>query len=203
MSSKPTNDNIFIGIDAGTSVIKAVAFSAAGDTLAVASRANSYRTLSNGGVEQNMERTWNDTLAVLKELIVANPDYAERVVSISVTGQGDGTWLLDTQGRPVQAAWLWLDARSSRQVEQIIQSPHYEEIFGLTGASVNVCQTRSQLRWMLEHTPEVVEKTAVSLHCKDYLYFNLTGVLATDPSEGVSNSARCAHEHTTIASLRT
>lgn len=193
MSSKPTNDNIFIGIDAGTSVIKAVAFSPTGDTLGVTSRANTYHTLSNGGVEQNMERTWNDTLAVLQELVAANPEYAKRVVSISVTGQGDGTWLLDKHGVAVQDAWLWLDARSGRQVEEIIQSSQYEDIFRLTGASVNVCQTRSQLRWMLEHTPEVVEKTAVSLHCKDYLYFKLTGELATDPSEGVS----------TFGSLRT
>ena len=60
--------DVLIGVDAGTSVIKAVAFDLTGAQLAVASRRNSYATLPNGGVEQDMRRTWTDTAAVLAEL---------------------------------------------------------------------------------------------------------------------------------------
>ena len=197
-------DDILIGIDAGTSVIKAVAFSTIGEMLGVASRANSYHTLDNGGVEQNMQATWDTTLAVLQELIAANPGFADRVISISVTGQGDGTWLLNEHGEPTHDAWLWLDSRSTKQVEAITHSPHYADIFEVSGSSVNVCQTASQLRWMLEHNPRPVQKAAVVLHCKDYLYFKLTGKLATDPSEGVSTFGSLAtrtYDEKVIANL--
>ena len=60
--------DILIGIDAGTSVIKAVAFDLSGRQLAIASRQNHYATLPGGGVEQDMARTWNDAAAVVREL---------------------------------------------------------------------------------------------------------------------------------------
>jgi erythritol kinase len=60
--------DILIAIDAGTSVIKTVAFSLAGDQLAIASRPNSYATPGPGQVEQDMPRTWADCAASLREL---------------------------------------------------------------------------------------------------------------------------------------
>src|SRR6202035_3705021 len=89
--SSMTRD-ILIGIDAGTSVIKAVAFSLAGEQIAVAARPNVYRTLGGGQVEQDMNRTWADCAATLRELTERVPDLAHRVVALAVTAQGDGTW---------------------------------------------------------------------------------------------------------------
>ena len=101
------NSAIIIGIDAGTSVIKSVAFAIDGTQLAVASIANSYVTLPDGGAEQDMARTWADTVATLKQLAEKIPNLAARLIAISVTGQGDGMWLIDKAGSPVAPAWLW------------------------------------------------------------------------------------------------
>jgi sugar (pentulose or hexulose) kinase len=60
--------DILIAIDAGTSVIKAVAFTLAGDQIAIAARPNSYDTPGPGQVEQDMPRTWADCAATLREL---------------------------------------------------------------------------------------------------------------------------------------
>ena len=91
-------DGVIIGIDAGTSVLKSVAFTLTGEKIAVAVIPNSYVTLPNLGVEQDMARTWRDAAATLKELVAKVPNLGARLVAIAVTGQGDGTWLIDKQG---------------------------------------------------------------------------------------------------------
>jgi len=176
---------VLIGIDAGTSVIKAVAFTAVGEALAVSSVLNQYRNEADGTSEQDIKQTWTSTLQVLAQLLDENKGMASRVIGIAVTGQGDGTWLLGKDGEPVHDAWLWLDSRSVAEVEALEASAGMPLIYERTGTGINVCQMRAQMNWMKQHTPDVLDQAAVSFHCKDYLYFKLTGVQATDPSEGV------------------
>lgn len=177
--------DVLIGIDAGTSVIKAVAFTADGDELASRNRSNHYVTLAGGGVEQGIQRTLDDTLAVLAELVAGEPAIAAQVVGIAVTGQGDGTWLVDANHQPVHDAWLWLDSRSADEARAIEAMPAYAEVYARTGTGVNVCQMRTHLVWMQRHAPELLRRAATAYHCKDWLYHGLTGERATDPSEGV------------------
>lgn len=177
--------DVLIGIDAGTSVIKSVAFSPEGEQLAVASRRNSYAVLPNGGVEQDMKRTWADTAATLQALSEQVPDLAARCLALSVTGQGDGTWLIDGAGEPLHDAWLWLDGRAASEAREIAASDGIDTIYRTTGTGVNVCQMRSHLKWMKRHAPDLLARAETALHCKDWLYFKLTGMRASDPTEGV------------------
>lgn len=176
---------VLIGIDAGTSVIKAVGFGRDGREIAQASRPNRYASLPGGGAEQDMARTWADTAAVLRELGTRIDGLARRVVGLGVTGQGDGTWLIDGDGAPVGDAWLWLDARAGGEAAALASSDSAAEVYRLTGTGVNTCQMRSQLRWMMRHAPDRLARAATALHCKDWLHFRLTGIRATDPTEGV------------------
>ena len=177
------NDGVIIGIDAGTSVLKSVAFTLAGEQIAVAAIQNSYVTLPNLGVEQDMARTWRDAAATLKELVAKIPNLANRLVAIAVTGQGDGTWLIDKKGEPVAPAFLWLDARAASIAEEFVNSKNYAAHYARTGSGVNACQTSTHLVWLKRNAPELLSQATTSFHCKDWLYFNLTGVRCTDPSE--------------------
>jgi erythritol kinase (D-erythritol 1-phosphate-forming) len=176
-------DGVIIGIDAGTSVIKSVAFSTDGAQLTAAAVPNHYVTLPDGGAEQDMSQTWADTATTLKQLTEQVPNLASRLIAISVTGQGDGMWLIDKQGKPVAPAWLWLDARAADIVEEFTTSDHYAAHYERTGTGVNVCQMNVQLAWMQRHRPEFLTRATHAFHCKDWIYFNLTGDRATDPSE--------------------
>jgi len=177
--------DILIGIDAGTSVIKAVAFQLDGTRAGIATRRNSYTTLPGGGVEQDMQRTWADTASVLADLVKEVPNLSSRAIGIGVTGQGDGTWLIDDAGDPVHDGWLWLDARAADEAARIASGPGKDTIYQATGTGVNVCQMRSHLKWMQTHAPELLDRAATAFHCKDWLHFKLTNVRATDPTEGV------------------
>jgi erythritol kinase (D-erythritol 1-phosphate-forming) len=175
--------DIIVGIDAGTSVLKAVAFSVGGEQLAVASIPNDYVTLPDGGVEQDMIRTWADAVSTLKQLTEQIPDLAQRLIAISVTAQGDGLWLVDREGEPVGPATIWLDNRAASIVEDYAASDHHATHYARTGTGVTVVQMSGKLAWMQRERPEQLARATHALHCKDWLYFKLTGDRVTDPSE--------------------
>ena len=177
--------DILIGIDAGTSVIKSIAFDGSGKQIAAHSIANQYNILDGAGATQDMARTWADTAATLRGLAEKVPDLARRTIAVSVTGQGDGTWLIDKSAEPVGPAWLWLDARAASIVEDIRSRPEDRIRFEKTGTGLAACQQGPQLLWMERHQPEALQQAKNSFHCQDWLYFKLTGIIATDPSQGV------------------
>ena len=178
-----SRDGILIGIDAGTSVIKAVAFDAGGRQLAVAATPNTYTTRPDGAAFQDMSRTWADCAATLRALADKVENLAARTVALAVTAQGDGTWLVGAENRPVTDGWIWLDARAAATVKRLRGTDADRARFHHTGSGLNVCQQGSQIAHMLATTPEVVAAAEVALHPKDWLYLNLTGTRATDPSE--------------------
>lgn len=177
--------DILIGVDAGTSVIKAVAFTLAGEQIAAAARPNAYETPGLGQIEQDMARTWADCVATIRELIERVPSLAARVAGLAVTGQGDGAWMIDAEGEPVGGGLLWLDSRAADLIADYLKTDAYRAHYRLTGSGVNACMASGQLAWMKRFQPERIARAATCFHCKDWLYFKLTGACATDPAEGV------------------
>ncbi|CAI9121321.1 FGGY-family carbohydrate kinase [Brytella acorum] len=176
-------DALIIGIDSGTSVVKAVAFSLDGEQIAVASRPNRYTLAHDGVATQDMNQTWADCVAVLRRLAEMIPDLAGRTAAIAVTGQGDGTWLVGRDNQPVGEAWLWLDARASGTVRDLRSGPAERARYVTTGTGLSTCQQGAQLAHMQRVGPERLASAETALHCKDWLFLNLTAVRATDPSE--------------------
>ncbi|MCB1490623.1 MAG: carbohydrate kinase, partial [Rhodobiaceae bacterium] len=132
--------DVLIGIDAGTSVIKSIAFDLKGRQIAVHAVPNSYETLPGAGAVQDMARTWTDTVATLAGLAQKVPNLAARTAAIAVTAQGDGTWLIDREGHPVGKGWLWLDARAADIVDAYRASPEDARRYELTGTGLVACQ---------------------------------------------------------------
>lgn len=177
--------DLIIGIDAGTSVIKAVAFDLQGRQIAMASTPNQVLYGPGGVAEQDMDRTWSDTAATLRALGERVPNLTARAVALAATGQGDGTWLVDADGRPVGPALLWLDARSSTQVQALRQQFAGKAIAARTGNALTPSMQSGQLLWLRENQPERLSRAATAMHCKDWLFFKATGVRATSPCEGI------------------
>jgi erythritol kinase len=182
MPARQTRD-LIVGVDAGTSLIKTVAFTREGRQLGSFSLPNVYRASGRDRVEQDMPRTWDDTAAALRGLVASVPDLDTRVAAIAVTGQGDGTWLIDDEGRPVAPALLWLDSRAACLVEEVRASPRNAALYQRTGSGLNACQQGPQLAWLQANAPECLSRAVTAFHCKDWLYYRLTGMRATDPSE--------------------
>jgi erythritol kinase len=177
--------DLLIGVDAGTSVLKTVAFTLAGEQVAVAARPNSFDNLGGGRIEQDVTRTWRDCAETLIELGDRIPDLSRRAAALSITAQGDGCWLVDAAGEPVGGGLLWLDSRAASIVEAYRRTDAAARHYELTGSGVNACMASSQMTWMKLHQPERLTRAATCFHCKDWLYFQLTGERVGDPSEGM------------------
>lgn len=196
--------DIIIGIDAGTSVIKAVAFDLRGRQLAASAVPNRYHSGANGSATQSLAQTWDDCAAALRGLSDKVDRLASRTAALSVTAQGDGTWLVGKNNAPVGDAWLWLDARAAPTVARLADTPANRARFEATGTGLNTCQQGTQMAHMDAHMPEALNSAEVALHCKDWLYLNLTGIRATDPSEAsftFGNYRNRAYDDGVIAAL--
>ena len=176
--------DIIISIDAGTTVIKAVAFTLDGHQIGIAGLRNQYTSTADGEAEQDMKQTWQAVVEVLRMLSANVDDLPDRVAALAVTAQGDGTWLIDEQGEPTSPALLWLDSRARDIVQDVVTREDYPDLFAINGTGANPCQQSAQLSWLKHNRPEILARTTTAFHCKDWLYFKLTGIRATDPSEG-------------------
>jgi erythritol kinase len=196
--------DIVIGVDAGTSVIKSIAFDLTGRQIASACVPNRYETGPEGAVFQPLEETWTACAGTLHALGDKVPDLARRTAALAITAQGDGTWLVGKDDKPVDDGWLWLDSRAAPTVKKLRARPEDRARFEATGTGLNSCQMGTQLAHMEATTPEKLAATEVALHCKDWLYLKLTGERVADPSEAVftfGNFRTAAYDDAVIEAL--
>ena len=167
---------MFVGIDAGTSLVKAAAFGETGEVLAVES-ARTRLDLREDRAEQDAE----EIFAAVRD--VSGTVRADRAELIAITGQGDGLWLLDAQGRPVRPAISWLDARAAGQVARWTASGVLEQVFRRTGNALFPGCPGPLLAWLDRHEPEHLDAAATAAYCKDMVFQRYTGIRATDVSD--------------------
>ncbi len=172
-----------LGIDAGTTAIKSTLFDLAGHELAGAEHPSSLLAPENSWAESDLGEVWQAVQQTIRRTLAqAAVDPAE-VVAVGVTGQGDGSWLIDRQGQPVRPALLWCDGRTAPLVEQFWQEGVGQELFQITGTALNTCNQAVQLRWLLEHEPETLQRTAAVLRAKDWIFFCLTALVRSDSTD--------------------
>lgn len=179
------DSSLLIGIDAGTSVMKAVAFSLTGEEVATASIPNRVLYGPCGFAEQDMNFTCDSLGVVLKQLAQKVPCLAQRASCLALTGQGDGTWLVDKDLQPVGPAILWLDARSGELMRTLRASGVGASVSAITGTGLNTSIQSGHLCWLRDHQPERLQRAMAAMHCKDWLYLCCTDDVATDFGEGL------------------
>lgn len=124
----------YLGIDVGTSKVKSVLFDTHFNECLVASVDNLTLSPHSGYAEQDMQSLWLGVVSTLKTVMNSPLLRQNKIRSIGITGQGEGVWLVDKQGRPVRNAILWSDTRSAALVEYFKQQPGLEEqLFAISG----------------------------------------------------------------------
>ncbi|WP_327404064.1 carbohydrate kinase [Streptomyces sp. NBC_01288] len=166
---------MYVGIDVGTSTVKAAAFDGSGHQLAVAARPVGL-SMHGGFVEQDMDEIYGAVVAVLDEL---TSDVNGPFELAGLTGQGDGVWLVDADGRPVRAAASWMDGRAHELLDQWLADGTFETVFRRTGSAMFPGCPGPLLAWLAAHEPASLDAAATALYCKDMVFQRLTGVRAT------------------------
>ncbi len=168
-----------LGIDLGTSSVKAVLIDAAtGHLLATASEEYPIHTPQPGFAEQDPFDYWRATVNAVRGVLQAA---SSQVAAVGLDGQMHGTVLLDRLGKPVRSAIIWADARTTQEPRRLLERlPHWAQIAGTDPAAGFQCAT---LAWLRQHEPFALENTAAVVLPKDYLRLRLTGSLGTDISD--------------------
>ncbi|HEY0816489.1 MAG TPA: FGGY family carbohydrate kinase [Pseudonocardia sp.] len=173
-------EGVVVCVDAGTTVIKAVVFDAAGRELRVAQTAAAVRQPSPGCSEQDMHEVWTAVVATVRAAISG---MSWQVQALAVTAQGDGAWLVDGAGEPVRPAVLWNDARAVGVVEAWQRQGVLAEAFRRTGSLGNAGLPHAVLTVLRHEEPAVLARSRAVLTCGGWLFLRLTGVLGIDRSE--------------------
>ncbi|MFW6320548.1 MAG: FGGY-family carbohydrate kinase [Halohasta sp.] len=174
-----------IGIDAGTSMIKAVAFSIGGEPLATSRRNNAVLTPQAGWREQDMADTWDATAATVREVVeeLQELDGGWEIRGLGITGQGDGCWLLDGDDEPARDAILWSDSRADGIIGEWQESSINDDLYDICGSVQFPGSSLAILLWLQDHEPDVVERAETVFFCKDWLKYRFTGTICSDPSD--------------------
>jgi len=168
----------FIGIDLGTSALKAVLIDDRQRVLATASRELQVERPHPLWSEQDPRDWWRATETTLDALAADRRDLMARVRAIGLSGQMLGVALLDRSGTPLRPALLWNDGRAAEDGQALeAEIAHYAT---LTGARAMPGFSAPKLRWLSRHEPHNLAKARWILLPKDYVRLELCGDAISD-----------------------
>lgn len=170
---------MYLGIDLGTSGVKAILLSEEGQVVASHSEALTLSRPHPLWSEQNPADWWSATEKAV--LALSQLHALKKVKAVGITGQMHGATVLDAQQNVLRPAILWNDGRSFSQCQQLEAAvPDSREI---TGNLMMPGFTAPKVQWLRENEPELFAKIDKVLLPKDYLRWLMTGVFASDMSD--------------------
>jgi len=171
----------YLGIDIGTSGVKAILMDEKGKLLGEASASLEVSRPKPGWSEQKAEDWWTALLAAVDKLASEHKSEMSALRGLGLSGQMHGATLLDKDDRVLRPAILWNDGRSFAEcAEMEAAEPRLREIAG------NIAMpgfTAPKLLWVRKHEPEIFARTAKVLLPKDYVRFLLTGAFVSEMSD--------------------
>jgi xylulokinase len=170
---------MYLGIDLGTSGVKAILLSESGQVVATHSESLTLSRPHPLWSEQDPKQWWNATDKAIFAL-AAMQDLSS-VKALGLTGQMHGATLLGAGGEVLRPAILWNDGRSFIQCLELEKA--VPESRHVTGNVMMPGFTAPKLAWVKQHEPEVFNQIDKVLLPKDYLRWRISGNFATDMSD--------------------
>ena len=169
-----------IGLDLGTTGLKAVLFDGTGEVIKTSSRPAALSTPAPGEAEQNPEAWYEWSCDLLREVTEDIDRSAVRGVGLS--SQGISFVPVDQDNRPLRAALSWLDMRAEAETKELGRLMPEDEWFRRTGKPLRAAYTLPKLLWMRKHEPEIFQNADAFLMPMDYFLARATGNRCTDPT---------------------
>jgi len=175
---------LFLGLDVGTSAIKALLVDGDGEVVGSGSVPLELSTPQPGWAEQDPDAWWNASVAAIRAVLRGDTALGQRVASIGLSGQMHSSVFLDGDAKVIRPALLWCDARTAAECREIT------ERVGGEGALRDTVRnaafegfTLPKVLWLRNHEPAAFGRLAKVLLAKDYIRYRLTGEMATEPSD--------------------
>jgi xylulokinase len=170
-----------LGIDIGTTNVKAVLFNTKGNSVGCVNRPYPTSHPFPGWSEQNPEDWYATSISAIRELLTQTAINPSNIISAGFAGHIRSIAFLDKYFGTVYPGIVWSDTRSSKTVDRLNDEME-DFLVEVTGNQAATNFSLSQILWMKENHPEVIEKTRYYVTPKDYVIYRLTGKLASDSS---------------------
>jgi len=173
--------DLFIGIDAGTSSIKIGCFDQNGRMWGLVRKEYRLKTRTNGWIELTPEIYWQKTCQGLKELISQLGAKSQRIRIVSISSQAQTFIAVDKRGKPVRDAIVWLDSRANTEAQYIRNQFSKTSFYKITGSSTpSPFLMLPKLLWFKNNSPHLFKRTHKVLQVNDYLLLRFTGNYLSD-----------------------
>ena len=182
------HDPLFLGLDVGTSSLKALITNEDGGVIAHASAEYPLSTPHAGWSEQDPDHWVAAAHAATREALVrasaaGHADAGRRIAAIGFSGQMHGATFVDRANRPLRPCILWNDSRSADECEELDRTIGAPVILQRTGNRMLAGFTAPKVRWLQKHEPSLWARTDCVLLPKDYVRLCLGGARATDAAD--------------------
>lgn len=169
---------MLLGIDLGTSSVKVLLLGTDGAVLGEASRPYAVHAPKPGWSESAPEDWWAAVSVAVREAVGAR---ARAVQAVGLSGQMHGLVLTDAAGRALRPALLWPDMRAQHELKHYHDLPH--PLRTMLANPITVGMAGPMLLWLKAYEPERYAQARWALQPKDWLRLQLTGEVASEPSD--------------------
>ncbi len=173
-----------LGLDIGTSGVKALLVSIEGEILANDTCSYPLENPAAGWAEQSPDDWWKATKKVIKKVISEASIEIDSLKGISLSGQMHSSVFLDKNQQVIRPAILWSDTRTSAQCREIEKKAGgLNNLINLVSNPALEGFTAPKILWLRENEPDNFQKLDLVLLPKDYIRYKLTGELNTEVSD--------------------
>ena len=174
-------ENYLLGMDCGTTNIKAIILAEDGTVVAEASRPSKFLSPGPDMQEQDANEWWYNTVEIFQALTSkAGWNIVKRIRGICISSHTVTMLPVDKDGIPLRNAMTYQDNRSAAELHYIVDSIGYQRFVEIVGGQPAVAFLPNKLLWFKKNEPDLFAKTACFLQASSYINFKLTGKMTTD-----------------------
>jgi gluconokinase len=181
-----------IGIDIGTTNVKALVVNTLGDVVFQTSVPVETLRPENGLAEQSPDALWQLVQNALKTVAKRLP---EKPLAVAFSAAMHSIMAVDKQGKPLTNALIWADNRAEKQAEDVKKMDIGQAIFNATGTPIHPLSPLLKLMWLRENEPEIFNETDWFCSIKEFIFHKLFGKKIIDMSiasaTGLMETATC------------
>lgn len=174
-------ENYLLGMDCGTTNIKAIILGEDGTVVAEASRPSKFMNPGTNMQEQDANEWWSNTVEIFRSLTEqAGHDIVKRIRGISVSSHTVTMLPVDAEGNPLRNAMTYQDNRSAEELHYIVDTIGFDRFVKIVGGQPAVAFLPNKILWFKKHEPELYAKTACFLQASSFINYKLTGKMTMD-----------------------
>ncbi|MCX8129611.1 MAG: gluconokinase [Clostridia bacterium] len=171
----------YIGVDIGTSSIRAALFDIDGYQKYISSRECTVLSKENGLAELDAAVLFYQTITVIKDCTDFAGANNVSVNGIGLSCQMHSLLTVDKSGEPLTAVMIWADARAVKEAASIKENFDSIELYRITGCRLqHPMYPASKIIWIKNNCPDVFSKTYKFITIKEYIIFRLFGEYIVD-----------------------